>query len=142
MRFIAGVHLAGYFPEVLTSVVEIDDLNSIWKVFGDQIPYPFGIIADDYFLFCPAPTPFPGFSIDSFAKLLGCLDGSGVGGGSLITNRTTFFVDMRLPEYATQFGFPRMGSFPSDLSDSSCQFGTHHGHTGAIHFDIQHRDLR
>jgi len=51
IRFITGVQLAGYLLEVLASVVEIDNLNGIRKVFSDQIPYPFGAIADDHLLF-------------------------------------------------------------------------------------------
>jgi hypothetical protein len=33
---------------VLASVVEIDDLNGVRKVFGNKIPDPFGAIADDH----------------------------------------------------------------------------------------------
>ena len=99
MHFVVGVQLARYLPEVLTSVVQINDLNHIRKVFSDQIPDPFSPIADDHLLFRPAPTSFPRFSIDALAKFLGGLDGSGLGGGRLITNWTTLFVDMRLREY-------------------------------------------
>jgi hypothetical protein len=79
--FLMGIHLARHLPQMLASMVEIDNLDRARKVFGDKIPDPFGAIADDDFLFRTAPTTFPRFSIDAFAKLYRGFYGAGVGGG-------------------------------------------------------------
>jgi hypothetical protein len=53
-----GVQLSRYLPEVLPSMVEIDNLNGVRKVFGDQGPDPFRAVTDNHPLFRQAPTPF------------------------------------------------------------------------------------
>ena len=87
VRFIVGIQPARQLPEVLARVIEIDDLNRAGKMLVGQIPDPFGSVAHDDFLFRAAPAAVPGFQIDALAKLLGGLDGAGVGGRIRIANR-------------------------------------------------------
>ena len=80
VHFVIGIQLACHIPEVLARVIQIDDLNRARKMLVGEIPDPFGAVANDYLLFCTAPAPVPGFQIDSFAKLFGCLNRAGIGG--------------------------------------------------------------
>ena len=48
LRRIQWEEPAGHFPKMLASVVEIDNLNRAWKVFGDQVPNPIGSVAVSY----------------------------------------------------------------------------------------------
>src|SRR5437870_12793611 len=41
LDFLLGIELARHCPQMLASMVEVDNLNGPGKVFGDQIPYPF-----------------------------------------------------------------------------------------------------
>src|SRR5438132_284515 len=41
LDFPLGIELARHCPQMLASMVEVDNLNGPGKVFGDQIPYPF-----------------------------------------------------------------------------------------------------
>jgi hypothetical protein len=77
LGFFLWIQLTRHLPQVLASVVEIDDLNCFRKVFGDQIPDPLGAIADDHLLFRQTPTPFQRFPIDAFAKPYRRFDGPG-----------------------------------------------------------------
>jgi hypothetical protein len=74
------IQLARHLPQMLASMLEIDNLDGARKVFGDKIPDPFGAIADDHLL-RTAPTTFPRFSMDALAKLYRGFYGAGVGGG-------------------------------------------------------------
>jgi len=53
-----GIQLARHLPQMLASMVEVDNLNPVGEVFGDQSPDPYGSIADDHLLFGAAPTTF------------------------------------------------------------------------------------
>jgi hypothetical protein len=93
---------------MLASMVEIDNLDGVRKVFGDKIPDPFGAIADDHLLLHTAPTAFPRFSIDAFAKLHRGFDGPGVGGAIRVADRVAFPVPGSLGEHTSRLGLPRM----------------------------------
>src|SRR5207302_314146 len=51
LDFLLGIELARHRPQMLASMVEVDNLNGPGKVFGDQIPYPFRAVPDDHLLF-------------------------------------------------------------------------------------------
>ena len=76
LHFVIGMQLARQIPEVLASVIQIDDLNRAGKVLLGEIPDPFGPIAHDDLLFRAAPAALPGFQVDALAKLFGGLDGA------------------------------------------------------------------
>src|SRR5207245_8227821 len=81
LDFLLGIELARHRPQMLASMVEVDNLNGPGKVFGDQIPYPFRAVPDDHLLFRSAPTSVERFPIDALAKLFRGFDGPGIGGG-------------------------------------------------------------
>jgi hypothetical protein len=57
--FVVGIQLAGDIPQVLTSVIQIDDLNRAGEVQIGEVPDPFGAVADDDFLFRTVPSAVP-----------------------------------------------------------------------------------
>ena len=81
LPFIVGVQPASQLPQMLASVVKVDNLHRLGKVLGDQIPNPFGPVAHHHLLLGTTPAPFPGFPIKASAELLGGFDGAGIGGG-------------------------------------------------------------
>ena len=91
-NLVRGVETAGDIPEVLASVVEIDDVNGSGKMLVREVPNPFGSIGDNDFLNGAAPAAIPGFQINSFAELGGRFDGSGVGCGVRIPDGIPVFV--------------------------------------------------
>ena len=76
-----GVQFAGQFPEVLSGVKKIDNLNCAGEMLIGNIPDPFRSIAHDDFLFGAAPAALPGFQIDALAELFRRFDGANVGSG-------------------------------------------------------------
>ena len=92
LHCVVGVQLARQLPQVLAGVIEIDDLNRAREMQIGKIPDPFGAVADDDFLYRAAPAALIGFQVDSFAKLFGGLDGSGVGGGIRIADGEALLV--------------------------------------------------
>ena len=70
---------------MLPRVIEIDDLNCAREV---QV----GAVAQNDFLYRVASAALTGLQIDSFAKLFGGLDHSGVSGGIRIADGEALFV--------------------------------------------------
>jgi hypothetical protein len=70
LGLLVGKQLASQFPEVLSGVKEIDNLNRAREVLIGNIPDPFRSIADDDLLFGAAPTSLAGFQIEAQAKLV------------------------------------------------------------------------
>ena len=60
LSLLVGKQFAGQFPEVLSGVIKIDDLNRAWEVLIGNMPDPFRSIADDDLLFGAAPTALAG----------------------------------------------------------------------------------
>jgi hypothetical protein len=56
LSLLVGKQFAGQFPEVLSGVIKIDDLNRAGEVLIGNIPDPFRSIADDDLLFGAVPT--------------------------------------------------------------------------------------
>ena len=81
LRGVIGVQPARQLPQMLTSVVKIDNVHGAGKVQGGQIPNPFRPVAHHHPQEGAAPAPFPGFPIKASAELLGGFDGAGIGGG-------------------------------------------------------------
>ena len=100
--FVIGMQLAGNIPQVLASMIQVDDLNRARKMQIGKIPDPFGAIADDDFLVGAVPTAIPGFQVGALAKLFGSLDGAGVGGRSRIADGLALFVPRGLGEGASE----------------------------------------
>src|SRR5882762_4188152 len=111
---------------MLASVVEIDNLQGVRKVQGDQIPNPFGAVAHHDLLECAAPTASPSFRIDSPAKLFRALDRSGIRGGIGIAYCIALLIPTRLAENASQFDFPSMGRLAFRLALPTDRLFLHH----------------
>ena len=77
---------------MLTSVIQIDDLNRAGEILLGDVPDPFGAVADDNLLFGAAPAALPDLDVESFSEPLGILDGSGVSSGVGVANGIAFFV--------------------------------------------------
>ena len=86
------MQLACDLPQVLARMIQIDDLNRARKMQVGKIPDPFGAVADDDFLFRATPAALLGLQVDSFAKLIGVLDGASVGGGIGIADGVALLV--------------------------------------------------
>src|SRR5260370_17169472 len=87
-----GIQLAGQFPEVLSGVIKINNLNRAGKVLISNIPYPFGSIADDNLLFGAAPTSLAGFQIEAQAKLLRRFNRGNVGSRTGVSEAEPFLI--------------------------------------------------
>src|SRR5260370_35584050 len=70
LSLLVGIQFAGQFPEMLSGVIKIDDLNRAGEVLLGNIPDPFCSIADDDLLLGTAPTALGGFQIEPKTKLL------------------------------------------------------------------------
>src|ERR1017187_5390558 len=92
LYFVVGIQLARHIPQVLASMIQIDDLNCARKMLGDEVPDPFGAIADSDFLFRPLPPAVPGFPVDAFAKLFGVPDRARIRGGIRIADGVALWV--------------------------------------------------
>ena len=75
-------------------MIQIDDLNRAGKLQIGQIPDPFGSVAEGNLLCRAAPAAIPGFQINAFAKLVGGLDGTGIGSGIRVAYRITFLAEV------------------------------------------------
>src|ERR1019366_4727667 len=95
-------------PQMLTSVIKVDNVKGAGKVQGGEIPNPFRPVAHHHPEEGAAPAPFPGFLIKASAELLGGFDGAGIGGGSGSTDWVALRIRRRLGEDAPQLDFPRM----------------------------------
>src|SRR6266576_1326559 len=128
-----GVQPTSHLPEMLASVIEIDNLDGPRKVQGNKIPDPFGAVADHDLLECTAPATSVGFRIDSPAKLFGILDGSGIRGGIGIADGIAFLIPRRLGEDASQFDLPSMGRLAFRLALPTDRLFLHHRNSRTIH---------
>src|SRR5437016_6730147 len=125
---------------MLARVIQINNLHRARKMLLSKIPDPFGPIAYDHLLFRAAPAAFPGFHVNSLSKLLGGLDGAGVGSGVRIADRVALLVPGGLGEDASQLYFPRMGWLAFRLAlPSQCLF-LHHWYSRPVHLHIQDRN--
>ncbi len=81
-------------------------------------------------------TALKGFEIDSLAKILGGLDGSGVSRGIRIADWEALLVKLALGEDASQLDFPRMCRLTLYFALAACSFLLDHRHDsfrGALH---------
>src|SRR5712691_6504675 len=136
-RLVIGMEPASYGPQVLASVIEIDNQNRAREVLPGQIPDPFRAIAHYDFLFRAAPATLPGFQIDALAKLFGGFDGAGVSGGIRVPDGITFLVPRSLGEHASQLDFAGVGRLTLRLARSALRLLLHNGYTSPIHLHIQ-----
>src|SRR5712692_6502657 len=88
-------------------VIEIDDLDGLWKMQIRLIPNPFGSVPQHHFFLRSRPTPLPGFGIQSAAEFLTVLDRSYIAGRGFVPYGIAFFINGGLCEYAAQLGLAR-----------------------------------
>ena len=100
LRRVRRIKLGGQFPEMLTRVIEIDDLRGSGEVLIGEVPDPGSSVAEHHFPLGSTPASLPDLMVETYSEFLRRLDGSSVGCGSFVTNRTTFFVYAGLREYA------------------------------------------
>src|ERR1039458_873965 len=122
---------------MLTSVVEVDDLNGARKVLLGEIPDPHRAIADHYFLVGPTPAAPPSFVVQLEAELLGVLDGSNIRSGLLVTHRAAVPVGGGLREHAAEFDLARVRRLAVHSARATFGLGLYHRNTRAVHFDIE-----
>src|SRR5262245_7566833 len=108
LDFRLGIELARNLPQMLACVVQINDLDRVREVFGDQVPDPLRTIADHHLLFCTAPTALRSFAIDPFAELHCVFDGPGVGGGIRVADGVALLIPGGLCEHTSQLDLPSM----------------------------------
>jgi hypothetical protein len=137
LRGVIGVQLACQLPQMLTSVVKIDNVKGAGKMQGGQIPNPFRPVAHHHPQEGAAPAPFPGFPIKASAELLGGFDGAGIGGGIGSADRVALLIPRRLREDAPQFDFPRMGRLTGDFALPTHRLFLHHRDSRPIHLHVQ-----
>ena len=137
LDFLVGIQLARHLPQMLASMVEVDNLNRVREVFGDQSPDPYGSIADYHLLFRAAPTTFYRFQIDALAKLFSGFDGSGVAGGIRIQDRLALLIPGGLREHTPQLDLPCMSWLALGLAWPTHRLFLHYGNSGPVHLHIQ-----
>src|SRR5664280_2688240 len=94
LSLLVGKQFAGQFPEVLSGVIKIDDLNRAWEVLIGNMPDPFRSIADDDLLFGAAPTALAGFQIEAQTKLLRRFNRTTVGSRAGVAEGIAFLLSL------------------------------------------------
>src|SRR3990172_336820 len=88
---------------------QIHDLNRIRKMIFADPTNPYSAIPQKNNLLSPSHTSTHSLGINPFAKFLCRLDGSYIGGGTLVTDGKTFLIELGLSKDESQFGFPSLG---------------------------------
>src|ERR1022692_4804883 len=127
-------------PQVLASMVQIDDLGRTREMQVGVIPDPFGAVAHDDFLCRTVPAAIVYFPVEAFAKRLGVLNGSRVSSGIGIADRVSLLVPGGLGEDAAELDFPGVGGPSLRLALSAHCLFPDHRYSRSIHLDIQDRD--
>src|ERR1035437_2680688 len=135
--FDSTLELACQFPQMLTSVVKIDNVKGSGKMQSGQIPNPFRSVAYHHLQERSAPAPFPGFPIKASAELFGAFNGAGIGRRSGSADGVALLIPRRLREHAPQFDFPRMGRLTGDLALPTHRLFLYHRDSRPIHLHIQ-----
>src|ERR1039457_4298030 len=115
LSLLVGKQFAGQFPEVLSGVIKIDDLNRAGEVLLGNIPDPFRSIADDDLLFGAVPTALAGFQIEAQPKLLRRFNRANVGSRAGVAEGKAFLIPSGLRKHASQLGLPGGAGCPSVL---------------------------
>ena len=140
LSLLVGKQFAGQFPEVLSGVIKIDDLNRAWEVLIGNMPDPFRSIAYDDLLFGAVPTALAAFQIEAQTKLLRRFNRTNVGSRAGIAEGKAFLIACRLRKHASQLGLPGVGRLPFRLACSAYRFLFHYGHSRPVQLDIQDWD--
>src|ERR1022692_3795367 len=140
LSLLVGKQFAGQFPEVLTCVIKVDDLNRAGEVLLGNIPDPFRSIAYDDLLFGAVPTALAGFQIEAQTKLLRRFNRTNVGSRAGIAEGKAFLIPCRLRKHASQLSLPRVGRLPFRLACSAQRFLFHYGHSRPVQLHIQDWD--
>src|SRR5258707_5733206 len=96
LGLLVGIQFAGQFPEVLSGVIKIDDLNRAGEVLIGNIPDPFRSIAYDDLLFGAVPTTLAAFQVEAQTKLLRRFKRPNVGSRTVIAQGKAFLIPCRL----------------------------------------------
>src|SRR5713101_8104918 len=135
-RHIARMKLAAEIPQVLSSMIEIHDLDGSRKLFLGQVPDPFRAISHDHFLLRPVPTAPLRLSVQAAGKLFGSFDRSRVAGAVFVSYWPAFGIQLGLCEDTAELDLPRVRPSIASFARPPHQFFAHHGHTRAIHLHI------
>src|ERR1035437_2433436 len=92
LSLLVGKQFAGQFPEVLSGVIKIDDLNRAGEVLIGNIPDPFRSIADDDLLLGAVPTALAAFQIEARTKLLRRFNRTNVGSRAGVAEGIAFLI--------------------------------------------------
>src|SRR5208282_4884671 len=142
LRRIDGEQLPGKGPQVLASMVEINDLHGAGELPVGDIPDPDGSVAENDLFIGAAPASPPGFGIKTAAELFSRLDSACISSRSLVAHRPSLLVDRSLRKQGTEFHLACMRWLIAVLPLPALGFSADHGYTRAIHFDIQDRNAR
>ena len=114
---VVGMKFATEIPEVLASVIEIDNLDSARELFFANVPDPVSTVAHDDLDLSPTPAALMRFGVDSAGEFGGRFDGPGVGSGLIIAHGPPLVIGGSLREDATEFSLtgvsPPLCSFPA-----------------------------
>src|SRR6266478_9893276 len=132
-RHIARMKLAAETPQVLSSMIEIHDLDGSRKLFLGQVPDPFRAISHDHFLLRPVPTSLLGLAVQAAGKLFGRFDRSRIGGAVFVSHRPAFGIPLGLCEDTAELDLPGVRPSVASFARPTLQFFAHHGYTRAIH---------
>src|ERR1039457_743147 len=138
--FVVGVQSARQLPQVLASMKQVDNLHRPWKIRLRQNSKTLGPHANDDLLCSATPSALPSLQIDSLAKFLRGLDGTGVGGGLEIADGVTFRIPFRLRRDAAQFDLPRMSRLPFGFALPAHRLFLHYRDSRPVHLYVQDRN--
>src|SRR5229473_6140568 len=105
-RHIARMKLAAEIPQVLSSMIEIHDLDGSRKLSLGQVPDPFRAISHDHFLLRPVPTSLLGLAVQAAGKLFGRFDRSSIGGAVFVSHGPAFGIPLGLCEDTAELDLP------------------------------------
>lgn len=123
-------------PIMSSCMIKVNNLDRSIKLFLRNIPYPWGAIPYYTHCFSPGYSPAHCLNINPAGKRIRCFNGSDIGGGAFISQRTAFFIHGCLSKDTTQFCLSRpcLTVFPFALPAN--HLSLNHRHTCAIHTSI------
>src|SRR5260370_6200836 len=127
---------------MLAGMIEIDDLDRLWKMQIRLVPDPLGAVAQYYFFLRSRPTPLPGFGIQSAAEFLTAFNCSYIASRTFVPYGVAFFIHCSLGEYAAQLGLACVRRLAILFAGTAFAFFAHHRNAGAIHLHVQNGNAR
>ena len=137
LQCLVGVEGARHVPQMLASLIEVDNFDGPREGLGGQIPDPFRPVAHHDLQVSAVPSARPRFAEKAGAELLGGFDAAGIRGGIGSTDGIALLLPSRLSEDAAQLHFPRMRGSALDFALPTCGLLFHHGNSRPIHLYIE-----